>query len=115
MTVSAIVVGDFQTGDADNSRNMGGFYLQEEESDSDDDDSTSEGIFIYEGSTIMVDVKLGDLVEVTGTVLLNTKSQLRYPRLHPSRLCHQITNCPRLPLLFSPRALSSLKHTKQCV
>ena len=68
VTVSAIVVGDFQTGDADNSREMGGFYLQEEDSDSDNDDSTSEGIFIYEGSTMMTDVNLGDLVEVTGTV-----------------------------------------------
>ena len=68
VTVSAIVVGDFQTGDADNSRKRGGFYLQEEDSDSDGDASTSEGIFVYEGSTMMTDVNLGDLVEVTGTV-----------------------------------------------
>ena len=30
MTVEAIVVGDFQNGDADGKRNLGGFYLQEE-------------------------------------------------------------------------------------
>jgi predicted extracellular nuclease len=77
VTVSAIVVGDFQSSDSDDSRNMKGFYLQEEDSDSDNDDLTSEGIFIYEGDNMLTDVNIGDLVEVTGTVAeYNDSTQL---------------------------------------
>lgn len=48
---------------------MGGFFLQEEDNQSDGNDATSEGIFIYEGtSNTTTDVKLGDLVRVTGLV-----------------------------------------------
>jgi predicted extracellular nuclease len=69
VTVSAVVVGDFQYGDDDQARNLGGFFLQEEASDYDDNDATSEGIYIYEGSgNTTKDVKLGDLVQVTGVV-----------------------------------------------
>ncbi|KAA5599559.1 ExeM/NucH family extracellular endonuclease [Blastochloris sulfoviridis] len=65
VTVEAIVVGHFQNGDADSSRNLNGFYLQEEAFDADGNPLTSEGIFIYGGS---VDVAIGDRVRVTGTV-----------------------------------------------
>jgi predicted extracellular nuclease len=65
--VQAVVVGDFQDNDADTARNLDGFYLQEEVSDSDNNPLTSEGIFVFNPSTL-VDVQLGDLVEVVGTV-----------------------------------------------
>ncbi|MCF4164167.1 ExeM/NucH family extracellular endonuclease [Zavarzinia compransoris] len=65
VTVEAIVVGDFQNGDADDSRNLNGFYLQEEAGDWDLDALTSEGIFVFGGGT---DVQIGDRVRVTGTV-----------------------------------------------
>ena len=77
VTVLAIVVGDFQNSDSDDSRNMKGFYLQEEDSDSDNDALTSEGIFIYEGDNMLTDVNIGDLVEVTSTVAeYNDSTQL---------------------------------------
>ncbi|MGB3409380.1 MAG: ExeM/NucH family extracellular endonuclease [Jannaschia sp.] len=71
VTVTAIVVGDFQNGDADATRNLGGFWLQEEVEDSDGNSATSEGIFVFEGtgvSSLLTDVSLGDRVTVTGKV-----------------------------------------------
>ncbi|GJD95951.1 ExeM/NucH family extracellular endonuclease [Methylobacterium iners] len=69
VTIEAIVVGDFQNGDADGRRNLGGFYLQEEASDSDGNALTSEGIFVYEGSgNLRANVNEGDRVRVTGTI-----------------------------------------------
>ncbi|MFS8037816.1 ExeM/NucH family extracellular endonuclease [Xanthobacter sp. AM11] len=65
VTVEAIVVGDFQNGDADTGRNLNGFYLQEEAFDADGNPLTSEGIFVYGGSG---DVNIGDRVRVTATV-----------------------------------------------
>ncbi len=65
--VEAVVTGDFQTGDGDASRDLGGFWLMEEVADRDDDDATSEGIFVSEGD-LLTDVALGDLVSVRGTV-----------------------------------------------
>jgi VCBS repeat-containing protein len=68
VTVTAIVSGDFQDGDADAGRNLGGFYLIEEVADRDDDAATSEGVFVFEGDALLTDVALGDRVTVTGTV-----------------------------------------------
>jgi predicted extracellular nuclease len=65
--IEAIVVGDFQNGDADTKRNLGGFYLQEEDADADADALTSEGIFVFQGDAVG-DVALGDRVRITGTV-----------------------------------------------
>ena len=67
VTVEAIVVGDFQNGDGDAARNLGGFWLQEEASDSDGNVLSSEGIFVSYAS-LGVDVQIGDRVRVTGTV-----------------------------------------------
>ncbi|PWS38324.1 hypothetical protein DFH01_03275 [Falsiroseomonas bella] len=67
VTVEAIVVGDFQNGDADAKRNLGGFYLQEEDADADANALTSEGIFVFQGGALG-DVALGDRVRITGTV-----------------------------------------------
>ncbi|WP_206030311.1 ExeM/NucH family extracellular endonuclease [Roseomonas sp. AR75] len=68
VTVDAIVVGDFQNGDGDASRNLQGFYLQEEDADADADALTSEGIFVFQGASVLGDVNIGDRVQVTGTV-----------------------------------------------
>ncbi len=67
VTVEAVVVGDFQSGDADDTRNLRGFYLQEEDADADVDRATSEGVFVFDPD-ILQDVALGDRVRVTGTV-----------------------------------------------
>ncbi len=68
VTIEAIVVGDFQSDDGDGTRNLGGFYLQEEGADSDGNALTSEGIFVYLGSLAGADVHVGDRVRVTGVV-----------------------------------------------
>ena len=65
VTVEAIVVGDFQDNDADNTRNLSGFYLQDE---GDGNALTSDGIFIFEDLAGLPDVNVGDRVQVTGTV-----------------------------------------------
>lgn len=65
VTVQAIVVGDFQDGDADGARNLNGFFLQEETADEDGDARSSEGIFVAASTP---DVQLGDTVRVTGKV-----------------------------------------------
>lgn len=67
VTVEAIVVGDFQSGDADAGRNLGGFWLQEELVDQDGNALSSEGIFVSYAS-LGADVEIGDRVRVTGTV-----------------------------------------------
>jgi predicted extracellular nuclease len=68
--IEAIVTGDFQNGDADTFRELGGFFLMEEVSDRDDNALTSEGIFAYEGGNdLLVDVQDGDRVRVLGKVV----------------------------------------------
>ena len=64
-TVEGIVVGDFQ---ANVNNNLRGFFIQEEDGDVDTNPMTSEGIFVYDGSTPAVDVAAGDVVRVTGEV-----------------------------------------------
>ena len=78
VTIEAIVVGDFQNGDADARRSLGGFYLQEEAADQDGNALTSEGIFVYEGGgALRVNVNEGDRVRVTGMVTeFNGETQL---------------------------------------
>jgi len=62
VTVSAVVVGDFQ-----GKERLNGFFLQEEDRDADSNPRTSEGIFVYDPGD-QTDVEVGDLVCVTGTV-----------------------------------------------
>lgn len=66
VTVRGIVTGDFQDGDADTQRSLGGFYLQDGPPDF--DLQTSDGIFVFDGRSPTVDIDVGDVVEVTGTV-----------------------------------------------
>jgi predicted extracellular nuclease/2',3'-cyclic-nucleotide 2'-phosphodiesterase (5'-nucleotidase family) len=68
VTVEAIVVGDFQDGGNGVDGDLNGFFLQEEDKDADDNAATSEGVFVFDGFEPDLDVKVGDLVRVTGTV-----------------------------------------------
>jgi predicted extracellular nuclease len=68
VTISAIVTADFQAGLFGTQGDQNGFYIQEEEIDYDFDDLSSEGIFIFDGTNPLLDLQIGDLVEVTGTV-----------------------------------------------
>ena len=65
VAVEGVVTGDFQEGDADTARNLGGFYIQ---SVPDADFATSDGVFIFDGNNPASDVDVGDAVRVTGTV-----------------------------------------------
>lgn len=62
--VEGIVTGDLQD-DSDTSRNLRGFYIQDETGDN--DVTTSDGIFVFE-SSLITDVNVGDKVRITGTV-----------------------------------------------
>lgn len=69
VTISGIVVGDFQeivTDDAGDEP-LDGFFVQEEDFDADGNPATSDGIFVYAPGGPAVAV--GDHVEVTGTVI----------------------------------------------
>ena len=69
VVIEAIVSGDFQTGDGDETRNLDGFFLMEEAADRDGDAATSEGLFAFEGGATATDVSEGDRVRVVGTVV----------------------------------------------
>lgn len=47
---------------------LNGFYVQEEDADADADPATSEGIYVFCGSTCPTGLAAGDRVEVVGTV-----------------------------------------------
>ncbi len=68
VTIEAVVVGDFQDGSSGTDGDLNGFFVQEENADIDADLTTSEGIFIFDGSSPSVDVNVGDVVQVTGEV-----------------------------------------------
>ncbi|NEP17784.1 MAG: ExeM/NucH family extracellular endonuclease, partial [Leptolyngbya sp. SIO4C1] len=68
VTIEAVVVGDFQDGASGADGDLNGFFVQEEDADADGSAATSEGLFIFDGSSPAVDVAVGDLVQVTGTV-----------------------------------------------
>ncbi|MBI5958519.1 MAG: ExeM/NucH family extracellular endonuclease [Chloroflexi bacterium] len=61
-TIEGVVTADLQ----DRNTQFGGFFMQEEDADSDDELTTSEGIFV-DSTLSRVDVKVGDVVRVTGT------------------------------------------------
>jgi len=66
--IEGIVVGDFQDGASGTNGDLNGFNVQEEDADADADPMTSEGIFIFNGSSPVVNVQNGDLVRVEGVV-----------------------------------------------
>ena len=65
VSVRGVVTGDFQYGDADRRRNLGGFYVL---GDPDGNADSSDGIFVFDGTEPSVDVEVGDTVEVRGKV-----------------------------------------------
>lgn len=65
VTITGQVTGDFQSNDGDPQHDLGGFFVQ---GIPDADLQTSEGIFVFDGSTPATDVDAGDVVEVIGTV-----------------------------------------------
>ena len=66
VVVDGIVTGDFQDNDADETRNLGGFFIQAKTPDG--DPATSDGIFVFDGRAPVVDVSIGQEVQVSGTV-----------------------------------------------
>lgn len=65
VAVQGVVVADFQGA----APALGGFFLQEKDADADADPATSEGIWIADqGNPLAIDVSVGDVVQVTGTV-----------------------------------------------
>lgn len=65
VTVQGVVTGDFQNNDADDARDLGGFFIQ---SLPDGDFATSDGIFIFDGNDPTTGVAVGDSVRVEGMV-----------------------------------------------
>ncbi|MCX7097190.1 MAG: ExeM/NucH family extracellular endonuclease [Methylococcales bacterium] len=63
-TIEGIVVGDYQ---GTNTNSLRGYFVQEEDADVDGNAATSEGIFVFEGTTPITAVSVGDRVRVTGT------------------------------------------------
>ncbi len=77
VSIQAVVTADFQDGLLGSMGDLDGFFVQEEAIDYDADVTTSEGIFIYEGSSALVDVAIGNLVTIEGTVSeFNGKTQI---------------------------------------
>jgi predicted extracellular nuclease len=68
VVIEGIVVGDFQDGADGTNGDLNGFYVQEEDADADGDATTSEGLFVFDGSSPAVNVEIGDLVRVEGSV-----------------------------------------------
>ncbi|MCC6299341.1 MAG: ExeM/NucH family extracellular endonuclease [Anaerolineales bacterium] len=68
VVVTGVVVGDFQDGASGTNGDFNGFHVQEEDADVDADPLTSEGIFVFDGSSPAVNVAIGDLVQVQGVV-----------------------------------------------
>ena len=62
VSVEGIVVGDFQNNGEPDNGDLYGFYVQDPEGDG--DATTSDGIFVYDGSPPAVDVNVGDSVRV---------------------------------------------------
>lgn len=68
VSITAIVVGDFQNAALGTHGDLDGFFVQEEDGDADGDAQTSEGIFVYDGSNPSLNVTTGDQVRVVGKV-----------------------------------------------
>jgi uncharacterized protein len=69
VTIEGVVVADFQTlPQATRSGELRGFFIEEESADHDADSSTSEGLFIFTGSSPVLDVQEGQKICVRGPV-----------------------------------------------
>ncbi|MEJ6402972.1 ExeM/NucH family extracellular endonuclease [Yoonia sp. 2307UL14-13] len=72
-----------------------GYYLQEEDSDADDNASTSEGIFVFTGDAVAVEI--GNLVSVTAEV---------QERFGQTQLTNVTSEVVTMPLVATPTAAS---------
>ncbi|MEE4204419.1 MAG: ExeM/NucH family extracellular endonuclease [Halieaceae bacterium] len=70
--LSAVVVGDFQSGELGEQGNLGGFFVQSASGDEDRDSDSSEGLFIADGDAPATDVVVGDRVWILGHVSENS-------------------------------------------
>lgn len=66
VTIEGVVTGDFQNGDADATRNLSGFFVQSVTPDG--LANTSDGVFVFQGTALGTDVRVGDIVRVAGVV-----------------------------------------------
>ena len=64
--IEGVVVGDFQNNGMADDGELNGFHVQQPDAEADADAATSEGIFVFAPGVI--DVAVGDLVRVVGTV-----------------------------------------------
>ncbi len=69
VTIEGVVTGDHQNGDADATRNLQGFFVQSITPDG--LANTSDGVFVFQGTSLGTDVRVGDVVRVTGLVREN--------------------------------------------
>ncbi|WP_423224350.1 ExeM/NucH family extracellular endonuclease [Candidatus Amarolinea aalborgensis] len=84
-TIEGVVKGDFQS----TTTELSGFFVQEEDSESDGNPATSEGIFVYDNG-FGVDVSVGQVVRVTGTVA-------EFNNLTELNLISAVSPCPGSP------------------
>jgi len=68
VTIEGVVVGDFQDGAEGINGDINGFYVQEETAHMDENPQTSEGIYVFERRGTIINVDIGDVVQVTGKV-----------------------------------------------
>lgn len=64
ITIEGVVVGDYQGPDG-----LLGFFVQDEAAEADGLSTTSDGIFVYQGTSNTTEVVIGDWVRATGTVV----------------------------------------------
>ena len=118
VVVEALVTGDFQTGDADTFRDLGGVFLMEERADFDADPRTSEGIFADDSNVApKVDVAAGDRIRVLGRVAERSGktilelSALRIEERAAAPDPRRLAVVARLPALADRGALESMLVT----
>lgn len=69
VTIEGVVVGDYQSvPQSTRSGELRGFFVEEEADDQDADGTTSEGLFIFTGSTPVLDVQEGERICIRGRV-----------------------------------------------
>jgi uncharacterized protein len=101
VTINGIVVGDFQ-----GATGLQGFFVQEEDADADANPLTSEGIFVFDGSSPAVNVNVGDKVQVAGTVTEFSSSGITLTELGSPAVTVQTTGSvlPTPPVVAFPVA-----------
>ncbi len=98
VSTEGIVVGDFQ-----GTTGLRGFYIQDPTGDA--DAATSDGLFVFDGSTPATDVAVGDRVRVTGTVSeAFTNTQINLPT--SVLVCSTLNSIPTATPVDLPEAVN---------